>query len=103
MAGQDRDRIFSRPQHQDADPVPDAPHATEQEAARYAPTQFAQDLAAALVDPVCRALLLSLVREAVRLENAARAQSVGTPPPVRGSTKTAWVGDALRKQQAGQE
>lgn len=76
--------------------------AVEQGAAatRLAPSQFAQDLAAALVDPVCRALLLSLIREGVRLENAARAQSIGAPPPVKGSTKTSWVGDRLRQQQA---
>lgn len=85
--------------------------AVEQGAAatRLAPSQFAQDLAAALVDPVCRALLVAAVRDAVREEIAAErarnlsASNQGTPPPVRGSTKTAWVGESLRRQQAQQQ
>ncbi len=89
-------------------PVPDAPSVSDEQAAKYAPTQFAQDLAFALVDPVCRTLLIALVQDAVRQEIAAErarnlSASQGQPAPARGSTKTAWVGDRLRQQQAQQQ
>lgn len=72
------------------------------------PSRLAQIIASALVDPVVRVLLVDLIAQAVRQEIAAeRARNLsgrqGTPPPTRGSTKTAWVGDALRRQQAEQQ
>lgn len=97
------------------DAITDVPTVSEEAARPFEPTAFARDLAAALADPVVRALVLGIVRDGFREElqaERARAQlardeaaseQANTPQPNyrRASSRTSWVGERAAQQREG--